>query len=157
VNGILPRTFCDSAAPTVVAEGVKVAVHYTGRVEASGEQFDSSQGRDPLEFEALPLPILLGVARLTPTTAFKTRAGGNDAGAFFCDAPNRPQIYVPGVGRGGANDPWVRRCGIRNGGRGEEDRHPHPRDGVWRAEAPQAPAPAPHPCCDRKLTVLLRL
>ena len=46
----LPKTYCSEAAPTVVAEGVRVAVHYTGKLE-SGETFDSSLGRDPLEFE----------------------------------------------------------------------------------------------------------
>ena len=34
-----------------VKEGDKVAVHYTGKLE-NGEVFDSSEGRDPLAFEA---------------------------------------------------------------------------------------------------------
>lgn len=35
---------------SVVKKGDTVKVHYTGKL-ASGEQFDSSAGRDPLEFE----------------------------------------------------------------------------------------------------------
>ena len=52
LGSILSKTYCSEAAiPTVVTEGVKVAVHYTGKLYDSGEQFDSSEGRDPLEFE----------------------------------------------------------------------------------------------------------
>jgi len=38
-------------APTVVAAGHKISVHYTGTYADSGEQFDSSLGKQPLEFE----------------------------------------------------------------------------------------------------------
>jgi len=39
------------ATPTIVAEGTKVTVHYTGRDFESKEVFDSSADREPLSFE----------------------------------------------------------------------------------------------------------
>jgi len=66
---LLPKTFCsatplvkkgDQGPPTTVTEGVRVAVHYTGKLEENGEQFDSSIGRDPLEFEVGAGQMILG-------------------------------------------------------------------------------------------------
>lgn len=53
------RPLCTSASPAVVEEGMKVAVHYTGKLQ-SGEVFDSSDGRDPLEFEVGAGQMIMG-------------------------------------------------------------------------------------------------
>jgi len=53
------RPLCTSASPSVIEEGMKVAVHYTGKLQ-SGEVFDSSEGRDPLEFEVGAGQMIMG-------------------------------------------------------------------------------------------------
>jgi peptidylprolyl isomerase len=45
----LARSFLKKYNMSVVKSGDVVAVHYTGRL-TTGEQFDSSEGREPLEF-----------------------------------------------------------------------------------------------------------
>lgn len=46
----------------MVENGKKVTVHYTGRL-VSGETFDSSEGRDPLQFEVGTGQIISGFER----------------------------------------------------------------------------------------------
>jgi len=55
----LARANC-SAADLKAAEGMKVSVHYTGHEEATGEVFDSSKDRDPLEFEVGAGQMIMG-------------------------------------------------------------------------------------------------
>jgi len=60
-TSLLSRANCSAAeVPTVVVEGVKVSVNYTGRVAATGEQFDTSVGREPLTFEVGAGQMIMG-------------------------------------------------------------------------------------------------
>ncbi|SPF75241.1 FKBP-type peptidyl-prolyl cis-trans isomerase SlyD [Aliiroseovarius pelagivivens] len=50
---------------TEVTQGAKVRIHYTGTLE-DGSVFDSSEGRDPLEFEAGSGMIIPGLDKALP-------------------------------------------------------------------------------------------
>lgn len=48
-----------------VTQGAKVRIHYTGSLE-DGSVFDSSEGREPLEFEVGSGMIIPGLDRRCP-------------------------------------------------------------------------------------------